>query len=100
MKLLILAAGYATRLYPLTKDKAKPLLEIGGKAIIEHILDKVTEIKDITKIFIVTNNKFYADFVDWSKNVKIKVPIKIINDKTIANEDRLGAIGDIDFALC
>ena len=99
MKLLILAAGYGTRLYPLTKDKAKPLLEVGEKAIIEHILDKIADIDDITEIFIVTNNKFYTDFVDWSKTIKFKMPIKIINDQTMTNEDRLGAIGDIHFVV-
>lgn len=99
MKLLILAAGYATRLYPLTKDKAKPLLEIGGKTIIEHILDKIIYIPEITEIFIVTNNRFYTDFIEWSNGIKVKMPIKIINDQTMTNEDRLGAIGDIDFVL-
>jgi glucose-1-phosphate thymidylyltransferase len=62
MKAIILAAGYATRLYPLTKDKPKPLLEVKGRPIIEHILDELEEVKEVDKVFIVTNDKFYKNF--------------------------------------
>ncbi|MBS3139751.1 nucleotidyltransferase family protein [Candidatus Woesearchaeota archaeon] len=94
MKAIILAAGYATRLYPLTKDKAKPLLEVGGKKIIDHILDKIYQIKEAAEIYVVTNDKFYLDFLNWSRDKKDS-NLLVLNDGTKANEDRLGAIGDI-----
>ena len=99
MKAIILAAGYATRLYPLTLNKPKPLLEVAAKPIIEHILFKIEKIKEINNIFIVTNNKFYAKFASWLAVYESKKKIKIINDKTSSNEDRLGAVGDIKFVL-
>ena len=79
MKALILAAGYATRLYPLTKDKAKPLLEIAGKPMIERIISKIEEL-DVNEIIVITNNKFYSQFKAWSENFNSKIPIKILNN--------------------
>lgn len=99
MKTILLAAGYGTRLYPLTKNKPKPLLEVAGKPIIEHIIDKIVEITDIDRIYIVTNQKFTSNFEEWLKNSKSKISIEIINDKTTSNEDRLGAVGDINFVI-
>jgi len=96
MKAIILAAGYATRLYPLTKDKAKPLLPVGDKLMIDWILDKIKEVPEIDEIIIVTNTKFYEDFNKWAKD---KENVRILNDKTSSNEDRLGMLGDIAFAL-
>ena len=96
---IVLAAGYATRLYPLTKNKPKSLLGVGGKPIIEHIIKKLEEVNELDKIFIVTNNKFFEHFEKWLKNFKFTKKIKIINDKTKSNEERLGAIGDIEFAI-
>lgn len=99
MKAIILAAGYATRLYPLTLNTPKPLLDIAGKPMIEYILLKLYEIKDLDEVFIITNNKFYKNFNDWLKNYKSRIKIKIINDNTNSNDDRLGAIGDIHFVI-
>ena len=99
MKSLILAAGYATRLYPLTLNMPKPLLKVAGKPIINYIIQKIEEIKEIDAIYIITNNKFYSHFLEWSESLKSKLPIKIINDGTLNNEDRLGAVGDIAFAV-
>jgi len=99
MKALILAAGYATRLYPLTKDQPKPLIKVGDKTIVEHILAKIEKIDEIDEIFLVTNNKFYQHFVDWHDNYQSNKNIKIINDGTLSNEDRLGAVGDLNFVL-
>jgi glucose-1-phosphate thymidylyltransferase len=99
MKALILAAGYATRLYPLTENKPKPLIKVGDKSIVEHILVKIEEIDIIDEVFLVTNNKFYQHFLDWSNNSQSNKNIKIINDGTLSNEDRLGAVGDINFVL-
>src|SRR3989344_5414339 len=99
MDAIILAAGYATRLYPLTKDRPKPLLHVARKPIVEHIIRKIEKIKDVNKIYIVTNNKFEGHFNDWLRSFDAKSPIEIINDGTKSNEDRLGAIGDVHFAI-
>ena len=99
MDTLLLAAGYSRRLYPLTENFPKPLLDIGGRPIIEHILEKIKNISDINNIYIVTNNKYYNHFSDWRKNFKTNFKIEILNDGTLSNEDRLGAIGDINFTI-
>lgn len=99
MKALILAAGYGTRLYPLTKDRAKPLLEVRGEPIVQHILKKLEKIEQVDRVLVVTNHKFYQQFLKWSKKVKSSRPIKVFDDGTLTNEDRLGAIGDIDFVM-
>jgi glucose-1-phosphate thymidylyltransferase len=98
MKALILAAGYATRLYPLTLNFPKPLLKVGGRPIVEHIIAKIAG-AGADEIFIVTNDKYYPHFLDWSGSFRSNVPVKIINDGTKSNEDRLGAVGDINFVI-
>lgn len=97
MKAIILAAGYATRLYPLTINKPKALLPVKGIPILNYIIKKIDKIDEIDEIFIVTNDKFYEYFLNWSKNLSKK--IKIINDKTSNNETRLGGIGDLNFVI-
>ncbi len=99
MKCIILAAGYATRLYPLTLNKPKPLLMIGKKPMMEHILDKIKLVDEIDEIFIVTNNKFFSVFEEWKNNLNFDKKVKIINDGTLTNEDRLGAVGDMAFVI-
>ena len=99
IRALILAAGYATRLYPLTLNKPKPLLKVGGKPIIEHLLQKIEEIKEIDTVYVVTNNRFYSHFKTWAESVTSIKQIEIINDGTTSNEDRLGSIGDLYFTL-
>lgn len=99
MKAVILAAGYGTRLYPLTKNKSKSLIEVAGKPLIEHILIRVEEVQAINQIMIITNAIFYRDLLEWQKTYPSKIPIKILNDGTSSNETRLGAIGDIHFAI-
>ena len=99
LKALILAAGYATRLWPLTKNMPKPLLEVKGKPIMEHIAKHFSEIKEINGIFVVTNEKFSLDFEQWAKAYKCGIPIKVINDMTLSNDDRKGAVGDMHYAV-
>ena len=102
MNVLILAAGYATRLYPLTLNKAKPLLVVGGKPIIEWLVDNLAGIPDLETIYVVTNDKFTADFQAWSQSYQERHPefkFKIVNDGSTSDDDKLGAIGDINFVV-
>ncbi|MBU1043665.1 MAG: nucleotidyltransferase family protein [Candidatus Omnitrophica bacterium] len=99
MKILILAAGYATRLYPLTKHWPKPLLLVKEKPIIAHILEKVETIEGISEIIIVTNDKFFHQFEAWARTFGSKIKITVVNDQTTSEDDRLGAIGDINFVI-
>jgi glucose-1-phosphate thymidylyltransferase len=102
MNVLILAAGYATRLYPLTRNKAKPLLDVAGKPMIEWVLDNLANVPDIETVFVVTNAKFAGDFQEWAaqytaRNVQRK--LKIVNDGSTDDTNKLGAIGDISLVL-
>lgn len=99
MKALILAAGYATRLYPLTKSYPKPLLKVKNKPIINHIIDRLKEIDSIDEIIVVTNSKFIGKFREWKSGIKKTKKITLVDDCTKSNADRLGAIGDINFVL-
>lgn len=103
MKVLILAAGYATRLYPITKFIAKPLLPVAGKPMIEYLLDKISLIDDVDEVFIVTNKKFYPHFKIWNNRIKAAgiydKKITVLNDKTTKDGTKLGAIGDMQFTI-
>lgn len=99
MKAIILAAGYATRLYPLTVNTPKPLLEIGGRSIIDYIQDGIEKIDDIDEIFVVTNHKFYNRFVEWRNRRNSAKHIRVVDDGTTTDEMKLGAIGDINFVI-
>ncbi len=99
MKALILAAGYATRLYPLTIDRPKQLLQVGEKKMIEHIIHNINEVDEIDGIIIITNNKYYSKFIEWEKDFDSDKPITLINNGTNTNEERLGAVGDMHFAI-
>ena len=94
MKCVILAAGYATRLYPLTQNYPKPLLEVGGKPILDWLVEDIESAVD--EIIVVTNHKFAAIFENWAAG---KDKIRIIDDGTETNETRLGAVKDIQLAV-
>lgn len=99
MKVLILAAGYAVRLGELTHDTPKPLLSINNKKIIDRILDKISAVKGIGSIYVVTNNKFFEKFSDWRLESPYNKKITLINDGSNSNETRLGAIRDLEMAI-
>jgi glucose-1-phosphate thymidylyltransferase len=105
MNILILAAGYATRLYPLTENRAKPLLEVAGKPMIEWVLDNLAPIPDIDRVYVVTNNKFAKSFEVWAADYKTRgsegarMEFTIVNDGSMSDTDKLGAIGDIHHVL-
>lgn len=99
MKALILAAGYATRLYPLTESYPKPLLEVSGRPLINYIIDKLNKLNSISEIIVVTNSKFIGKFKVWRKGIKINKPLSLVDDLTKGPFRRLGAVGDINFVL-
>lgn len=99
MKALILAAGYAVRLYPLTKEYPKPLLAIGQRPIINYIIDKLETIDDIDEIIVVTNSKFILKFRKWASHSRIQKRISLVDDLTKYHSDRRGAIGDMNFVI-
>jgi glucose-1-phosphate thymidylyltransferase len=99
VKALILAAGYAVRLYPLTKTFPKPLLEVGGRPMIEHIIDKLETVAEIDEIIVVTNSKFISRFKAWAAGLKSSKRISLVDDLTSSLADKRGAIGDMDFAI-
>ena len=99
MKALLLAAGYATRLHPLTLDRAKPLLEVGGKALLTHILERIVPLEGLTEVAVVGNTKFAGQLEAWATQVDCPVPVRVLDDGSTEEGDRLGAVGDIAFAL-
>jgi glucose-1-phosphate thymidylyltransferase len=94
MRAIILAAGYATRLRPLTDSIAKQLLPVGGRPMMDWVCDKVEELTN--DIHVVTNSRFAADFERWAEG---RGGVSVHDDGTVSNEDRLGAIGDVAFVL-
>jgi glucose-1-phosphate thymidylyltransferase len=98
MKAVILAAGYATRLYPLTLDTPKHLLEIGGRPMVDWVLDRLEPLPGLDEIYLVTNAKFAGAFRVWAAGYEGST-VTVIDDGTASEDDRLGAIGDIVFVL-
>ena len=102
MKLIILAAGYATRLYPLTLDRPKPLLEVAGRPMIEHVLSSLGEVPEIDRVYVVTNAKFAGHFERWAEGYAAErggAPVTVVNDGTTDDKNKLGAIGDLHLVL-
>src|SRR5437868_6523259 len=102
MKIIILAAGYATRLYPLTLTRPKPLLPVAGKPMIDHVLDNLAPIGGIDRVYIVTNAKFTEQFQKWADDYrasKAKLDFTIVNDGSTDDSNKLGAIGDLHLVL-
>ena len=99
MKCVVLAAGYATRLYPLTENFPKPLLEVNGKTILDWLLDDIDTIPEIDGYVIISNHKFVEHFENWAKNVSLKSPVTVIDDGSVSNDTRLGAVKDVAFAI-
>lgn len=95
MKAIILAAGYATRLRPLTENFPKPLLPVGGRPMLDWIVERIEEVDEIDGIHLVTNARYAADFERWAAGRAIDVH----DDGTTSNEDRLGAVGDMRFTV-
>ncbi len=100
MKCVVLAAGYATRLYPLTENFPKALLEVDGMSILDHLLLDIDKIDGIDGHIIVSNHRYFDKFKKWTEeNTAVKKPITVIDDGSTENENRLGAVKDIQFAI-
>lgn len=101
MKNIVLAAGYATRLYPITKNFPKPLLEIGGSTILDRMLEDVDAIEAVDGHIIVSNHKFISIFREWLEGARLRYrkPITLIDDGSTDNEHRIGAVKDLILAL-
>lgn len=105
MKAIILAAGYATRLYPLTENRAKALLPIGDRPIIDYIVDEIDTIDEVDQLIVISNHRFVSQFTEWAQAREQKraatglAPLLILDDQTNSEEDKLGAIGDIQYCL-
>ena len=97
MKCLILAAGYATRLYPLTENFPKPLLEVKGKTILDWLVDDLSASGLIDEFVVISNHRYYPHFAAWAE--KKTLPVTVLDDGTTSNETRLGAVKDIQFAI-
>ena len=103
MNVLILAGGFGTRMYPLTKDLPKALIKIKGKPVIEYILEQLNNTKDIEIVYIFSNNKFYINFIEWldsfKKRAELSKKIKIINNGVNNENEKKGALQDFAFAI-
>lgn len=101
MKVIILAAGYATRLYPLTLTQPKPLLPVAGKPMVEHVLDNLAAMGGLDRIYVVTNAKFAGHFQTWADDYAARTHLNftVVNDGSTDDSNKLGAIGDIHFVL-
>ena len=99
MKAIILAAGYATRMHPLTENQPKALLPLGGRTVIDFIIDHINSLPEVEEIIVVSNHKFYTHFEKWAKTVKSSVPVSVLNDGSTSDADKIGSIGDIYFGV-
>ena len=103
MKLIVLGAGYATRLYPLTLNQPKPLLDVAGKPMMEHVLDHLARVPEIDQVFVVTNAKFVGHFERWAQSYRSSrgagVDFTIVNDGSTDDSNKLGAIADLNLVL-
>lgn len=99
MNALILAAGYGTRLYPLTRNVPKPLLPIGGRALLDYLISELETLPHLSTIYLVSNHRFVQHFRDWTAARPTRAPLEVLDDGTNCEEERLGAIGDIAWSI-
>ncbi len=93
MKAIVLAGGYAKRMWPLTKDRPKPLLPVGGRPMIDHVMDRLLNIGSIDTVYITTNRKFEGVFSEWLSGKEFPIPVRLVVEDTAAEEEKLGSIG-------
>jgi len=104
MNAILLCAGFATRMYPLTRNFPKPLLPVGDRPVLDYLMDQIAELPEISEVHLVSNAKFYDHFLLWLENHRNhgtygSLRILIHNDGCLENDNRLGAAGDLSLAL-
>lgn len=99
MKVVVLAAGFASRLYPLTRNWPKPLLDVGGQPVLSRLLDRVLDLEGIDEVVVVTNDRFQQPFEEWARAYGARVPLHVLSDGTDTNENRLGAVADMALGI-
>src|SRR5207247_9438147 len=95
MKALILAAGYATRMYPLTFDRPKALLPVAGKPILDYLLEAIRQVREVENVIVVTNHKFLGPFRDWQRRLPDQARVPLLDDGTSCNECCLGTLAGV-----
>jgi glucose-1-phosphate thymidylyltransferase len=98
VKVVLLCAGYATRMYPLTRDLPKPLLEVAGAPILSHLLARTAVLPGVDEVVVVGNHRFAAPLARWVESAQSPVPIRLLDDGSTDESNRLGALGDLAFA--
>ncbi len=98
MKVVLLCAGYATRMYPLTRDLPKPLLEVAGAPILSHLLARTATLPGVDEVVVVGNHRFAVPLRGWVESARSPVPIRLLDDGSTDESNRLGALGDLAFA--
>jgi glucose-1-phosphate thymidylyltransferase len=98
VKAIILAAGYATRLYPLTLDRPKHLLEVAGRPLLDRLLEQLP-LSELGTVYVVTNGKFAPRFREWAEGLALDAPVEVIDDGTRGEEEKLGATGDLELVI-
>jgi glucose-1-phosphate thymidylyltransferase len=99
MKVVVLAAGFATRLYPLTRERAKPLLEVGGRAVVSRLLDRVLALPGIDDVVVVSNTRFREQMDAWAAEYEADVPVLVIANGARSEEEMRGAARDLALGL-
>ncbi len=98
MRAVLLAAGFATRMYPLTRDRAKPLLEVGGRTVIDWLMERVAALPFVDELVVVVNGRFRDDFEAWARKRVLSIPLRIVDDGAQDEPEKLGALGDLRLA--
>jgi glucose-1-phosphate thymidylyltransferase len=98
VKVVLLCAGYATRMYPLTRDLPKPLLEVAGAPILSHLAQRCAPLPGVDEIVVVGNHRFHGPLAAWCERTRCAVPIRLLDDGSTGESNRLGAVGDLAFA--
>ena len=99
MKAIILAAGYASRLHPLTIERPKPLLKVNNKPIITYIIEHLNDSTEIDQTYVITNKKFRKEFDNWKLKTSSRIPIKVLSNHTTTSEEKCSAIDNLKLVL-